>query len=139
MEINLIKDDCKSDLLLQDACPDLYHSLSDYLDKESRLALVEQLKILIIDRQALFGNPDSFRFTVKAVPHFSLEQYRYLELRDWEQISMLFGGGYVEIQLDQFGRIELFYLSRLRCVFDVLLKFRGYIAEPFAGSFPFAD
>lgn len=123
-------------LLLKDACPYLFLALLEHLKAIGRRDLLDRLDGLVIQSQALFGNSNSFRFTVVRDPALSRDEAALVEFRDWETIELSFCEGHVEVQLDNFGRMELFYLSKLPCVFDALLKFKGYIGKPIAEIFP---
>jgi hypothetical protein len=115
------------ELMLKDACPELFQALISYLEKTNRTDLLEQLSALVIKSQALFGNPESFRFVVRPVPSLTSDQAAHIKFRDWENIGLSFLDGFVEVQLDNFGRIEMFYLSKLPTIYNGLLRFEGYI------------
>lgn len=123
-------------LLFRDACPELFKVLCDHFGLLKRPELIEQLKNLVIPPQALFGNRESFRFIVDRIPVLTADDTSSLQFRDWENIDLETLGGYVDVQLDNFGRIELFYLSKLSRFFDSLLSYEGYIGAPFAEHFP---
>jgi hypothetical protein len=116
-------------LLLKDACPELFRRTQSYFAELGRPNLANLLNETVISAQGLFGNPQSFRFVVVPLPALTPEQAKEVEFRDWENIEILWEGGYVEVQLDNFGRIELFYLSKLPQIYNQLISFDGYIGR----------
>lgn len=130
------KNSSAGDLLLKNACPEIYKAFYDHFTALGRKELLKPLTGLVIEPQALFGHADSFRFTVVRMPELSQEQAASVPFRDWETLEIDTCGGHVEVQLDNFGRMELFYLSKLPFVFEKLLEFEGYIGRPFAEVWP---
>ena len=96
---------------LKDACPNEFAQLFNYFLDKSKPEIANQLNDLFIPRQVLTGVDDDFSFMAYPVPRLTQEQLKSAVFREEESLHLKIDSMLFEVVLDNFGKINWFYVK----------------------------
>jgi hypothetical protein len=79
-----------------------------------------ELRNVLIPLQVLNGTPSSFSFMAYAVPRLTLDQRKSMAIQDVSCIETTCLGGRIRIELDDFGKINWFYVDGLPALHSLI-------------------
>ena len=113
-----------SGVLLRDAfpevLPEILGQIAEYNDIEG---FKDELNSVRIFGQQLAGHPDNFSFMAYAIPRLSYEDFMSQEIRDEKRLDVKYDKGIVTIVINEFGRIDWFYVMNLPEMYEAINKF----------------
>jgi hypothetical protein len=112
-----------SGVMLRDACPKILAKVVEYFDKSGIQYLARQLNEVLVVSQALNGTPDNFSFMAYPVPRLNFEQRQSMDLQETQTIDVHLADAYIRIDLDDFGKINWFYVKNLPEMYVALQRF----------------
>jgi len=105
---------------LKDACPDFVSAIRQHLERVGRDGVSRELDDVVVPAQALGGVDDDFSFMAYAVPRLTQNERKRMNLVESEEISIPLADSIIRIDLDDFGKINWFYVKNWPAIYGQL-------------------
>lgn len=109
-------------VMLRVAYPQILVELETHLEDSDRY-IVQQLPNLLVVSQVISGAPANFSFMAYPVPRLSFEQRQTMDLQGARSVNVNLPGSHIRIDLDDFGKINWFYITNRPEMYVALRKF----------------
>jgi hypothetical protein len=116
-------------VMLTQACPQLVEGLLVNLRNAGEQGIVDQLERVFVVAQDINGDSQNFSFMAYPVPRLSTAQRQLMELQERRSAVVDIDNGQVRIDLDDFGQINWFYVTKLPSTYKSLKSFVPGIAR----------
>lgn len=109
-------------VMLRDAYPDILVKLAEYFDGIDQ-NIVQQLNDILVVSQVLKGTPENFSFMAYPVPRLTFEQRQATDMQGTKSVSVKLSESHITIDLDDFGKINWFYITNVPEMYAALQKY----------------
>lgn len=107
-------------VMLKTTCPEMVNELICHLRCVGKEVIASQLEDVIIPFQALGGHGENFSFMAYPIPRLTFEQRQLMDLQDTVSLEIRYLSGLVRIDLDDFGKINWFYITGLPGIYSAV-------------------
>lgn len=111
-----------SGVMLRDAYPQILEKLAEHIDELGQ-DIVQQLNDILVASQVLNGTPENFSFMAYPVPRLTFEQRQLMDMQGTTSINVDLQESHIRIDLDDFGKINWFYITNLPEMYAALQKY----------------
>ena len=111
-----------SGVMLRDAYPQILVELATHLESSDQ-DIVQQLHNVLVVSQVINGDPANFSFMAYPVPRLTFEQRQLMDLQGARSVNVDIPESHIRIDLDDFGKINWFYITNLPEMYVALRKF----------------
>lgn len=111
-----------SGVMLRDAYPQILVELATHLESSDQ-DIVQQLHNVLVVSQVINGDPANFSFMAYPVPRLTFEQRQLMNLQGARSVNVDLPESRIRIDLDDFGKINWFYITNLPEMYVALRKF----------------
>ena len=111
-----------SGVMLRVAYPQILVELATRLE-DSDQDLVQQLPNVLVVSQVISGAPANFSFMAYPMPRLSFEQRQTMDLQGARSVNVDIPESHIRIDLDDFGKINWFYITNWPEMYVALRKF----------------
>lgn len=111
-----------SGVMLRDAYPQILEKLAEHIDGQGQ-DIVQQLNDTLVASQVLNGTPENFSFMAYPVPRLTFEQRQLMDMQGTTSINVYLQESHIRIDLDDFGKINWFYITNLPEMYAALQKY----------------
>lgn len=108
--------------MLRDAYPQILEKLAEHIDGQGQ-DIVQQLNDTLVASQVLNGTPENFSFMAYPVPRLTFEQRQLMDMQGTTSINVYLQESHIRIDLDDFGKINWFYITNLPEMYAALQKY----------------
>ena len=107
---------------LVEACPAITEMLNSHREELNVRGIALQLDAVWVASQVVAGTENDFSFMAYPIPRPTLAERRLMELVDEESIVISENNTSIRIDLDDFGRVNWFYVKNLPFAFQQITR-----------------
>jgi hypothetical protein len=116
-------------VLLRMVWQGFFSELQGGLSRVGESEVASQLEHVLVRSQILRGVPQHFSFMAYSVPRLTREQRANMKMGGRRTLELELLGGLIQVELDDFGRVNWLYVSELPALYDQLNTSLRRIAE----------